>query len=59
MAIYNNRVENFKAIFLIDNILGRIEESTNELQDGKLAVYLHTWNEDYQGFYKHKKKQVY
>ena len=42
MAIYNNRVENFKAIFLIDNILGRIEESANELQDGKLTIYLHT-----------------
>ena len=41
-AIYNNRVENFKAIFLIDNILGRIEESANELQDGKLTIYLHT-----------------
>ena len=42
MAIYNNRVENFKAIFLIDNILGRIEESANELQDGKLTIYIQT-----------------
>ena len=39
MAIYNNRVENFKSVFLIDNILGRIEESVNELQDGKLILY--------------------
>ena len=46
MAIYNNRVENFKSVFLIDNILGRIEESENELQDGKLLLYFYTWDED-------------
>ena len=46
MAIYNNRVENFKSVFLIDNILGRIEESENELQDGKLALYFCTRDED-------------
>ena len=46
MAIYNNRVENFKSVFLIDNILGRIEESENELQDGKLTLYFYTRDED-------------
>ena len=46
MAIYNNRVENFKSVFLIDNILGRIEESENELQDGKLTLYFYTGDED-------------
>ena len=46
MAIYNNRVENFKSVFLIDNILGRIEESGNELQDGKLTLYFYTRDED-------------
>ena len=35
MAIYNDRKQNFKSVFLIDNILGRIEESANELQDLK------------------------
>ena len=39
MAIYNNMAENFKSVFLIDNILGRIEESVNELQDRKLTLY--------------------
>ena len=29
MAIYNNRVENFKSVSLIDNILGQIKESDN------------------------------
>ena len=42
MAIYINRVENFKSVLLIDNILGRIEESENELQDGKLTLYFYT-----------------
>ena len=42
MAIYSNRVGNFKLVLLDDNILGRIEESSNELQDGKLTIYLHT-----------------
>ena len=46
MAIYNNRVENFKSVFLIDSILGRIEESENELQDGKLTLYFYTRDED-------------
>ena len=46
MAMYTNRVENFKSVFLIDKILGRIEESSNELQDGKLKIYLNTVNED-------------
>ena len=41
-----NRVENFKSVFLIDNILGRIEESGNELQDGKLTLYFYTRDED-------------
>ena len=41
MAIYKNRVENVKSVFLIDKILGRIEESVNELQD------LHTRNNDH------------
>ena len=40
MAIYNNRVENFKSVFFIHNILRRIEESVNELQDVfKLTLY--------------------
>ena len=42
MAIYNNRVENFKSVLLIDNILERIEEAEKELQDVKLTIYLHT-----------------
>ena len=42
IAIYNSRVENFKSVFLIDNIVGRIEEFANELQDGKLTIYLNT-----------------
>ena len=42
MAIYDNRVESFKYVFLIDNILRRIEESENKLQDGKLAIYFYT-----------------
>ena len=46
MAIYNNRVENFKSIILIDNILGRIEESENDLQDGKLTLHFCTRDED-------------
>ena len=46
IAIYNNRVENFKSAFLIDNVLGRIEESGNELQDGKLTLYFYTRDED-------------
>ena len=46
MVIYNNRVENFKAVFFIDNILGGIEESENELQDRKLTLYFYTRDED-------------
>ena len=46
MAIYFNRVKNLKSVFLIDNILGRIGESENELQDGKLTIYFYTWDED-------------
>ena len=46
MAIYNNRVENCKSVVLIDNIVGRIEESENELQDGKLTLYFYTLDED-------------
>ena len=42
LPMYYYRVENFKSVLLIDNILGRIEESPNELQDGKLTIYLHT-----------------
>ena len=38
MSIYDSNVENFKSVFLIDNILGRIEESANELQDGNLKI---------------------
>ena len=34
MAIYDNRVESFKSLLLIDDILGGIEQSVNELQDG-------------------------
>ena len=30
----------------IDKKLGRMEESENEQQDGKLTIYLHTWNQD-------------
>ena len=39
MATYDNRVGNFKSASLIDNILGRVKESANELQDGKLTIY--------------------
>ena len=46
MAINNNRSEKFKSVILIDNILGRIEESKNELQDGKLTLYFYTRDED-------------
>ena len=46
MAIYNNRVENFKSVILIDSIFGQIEESENELQDGKLIIYFYTRDED-------------
>ena len=46
MQCNNNRVENLKLALLIDNILERIEESVNELQDGKLTIYFHTWNQD-------------
>ena len=28
-VIHTDRVENFKSVFLIDNILGRIEETAN------------------------------
>ena len=34
IAIYNNRVENFKSFFLVDKIFGRIEGSENELKTG-------------------------
>ena len=46
MAINNNRLENLKSVFLIDNILWRIEESENELHDGKLTLYFYTRDED-------------
>ena len=59
MAIYNNRMENLKSVFLIDNILGRIEESVNEVQDGKLTLYLHTRNDDNQRHWNHNEKQVH
>ena len=46
MAIYNNRVENVKSVFLIDNILGQIEESETEHQHGKLTLYFYTRDKD-------------
>ena len=58
MAIYNNRVENFKSVFLIDKILGRIEESENELQDGILTLYFYTRDTDNQILKNHSKKQI-
>ena len=42
----SGKVENFKSVFLIDNILGKIAESGNELQDGKVTLYFYTRDED-------------
>ena len=36
MAIYNNRVENFKSVFLIDNILERLKNPRMSYKTGNL-----------------------
>ena len=58
IAIYNSRVENFKSVFLIDNILERIEESENKLQDGKLTLYFFTLDQDNSILKNHNKKDI-